>query len=372
MSKAFDFVDHKLLLYKLEKYGIRGVANDWIKSYLEDRYQCVEITKIKNSEKVTSRSNFKLNRFGVPQGSVLGPFLFLLYINDLPNITHHKTILFADDTTLIIKCENKETYENEINLTLNKTIEWLSNNNLKINVNKTQLIQFQNYRRQHVDLNINYRNNKIEEVSTAKFLGLMLDKHCNWKGHVEHICNKLDRFVFAIKRLRQTVSTEAALSAYHGYVSSVLSYGLLMWGNSVEIEKAFRVQKKCVRAICGAWSTDSCKPLFKKFHILPLVCMYIRELCVFVKLHPQHFNKFSEKLGRNSKYKFKLLRPRCRLDIYERNVYVKAIDVYNKLPDKFKELKINMFKKKLTAWLAEKCFYTLKEFMAFKENDVII
>lgn len=155
MSKAFDFVDHELLLYKLEKYGIRGKANDWIRNYLGDCQQCVEVTKILNGKKNTVRSEFKINKY-IPQGSVLGPFLFLMYINDLSNITRHKTILFADDTTIIIRGENKLTFENDINEALSNVIEWLTKINLQVNINKANIIQFGTYKQPKVKLNINY------------------------------------------------------------------------------------------------------------------------------------------------------------------------------------------------------------------------
>lgn len=367
MSKAFDYVDHKLLLFKLDKYGIRGKANDWIKSYLTDRNQCVEISKLQKNNKIAIRSKFQGNNFGVPQGSVLGPFLFLIYINDLPNVTNHKTVLFADDTTVIVKCNDKSTYESEITITLDKIINWLTTNNLKINVEKTKMIQFQTYRRKPLHLNINHDGKKIEEVSSTKFLGLLLDQNCDWKRHIDYVCDKLDRFVFAIKRLRTTVSVEAALCAYHGYVSSVLSYGLLLWGNSVDFVKAFRVQKKCVRAICGTWFMDSCKPLFKKLRILPLACMYIRELCVFVKQYPQYFQNQAQITNRNTRYKYRLYLPQCKLELYRRNAFINAIKVYNKLPNEFKDLCLNIFKRKLTLWLLQKCFYDLNEFMTYKE-----
>ncbi|CAK1595268.1 unnamed protein product [Parnassius mnemosyne] len=370
MSKAFDFVDHKLLLFKLEKYGIRGKANDWLRTYLCDRQQCVEISKIHKGKKVLYRSDYQSINFGVPQGSILGPFLFLIYINDLPNITRHNTILFADDTTVIVKCENADTYELEVNMAIKNIIDWLYCNNLQINIDKTKMIQFQTSKRQPLNINVKYKDTIIEQVVSTKFLGIMLDQNCNWKTHVDYICDKLDRFVYAIKRLRVTVSTEAALCAYHGYVSSVLSYGILLWGNSVDIKKVFRVQKKCVRAIYGAWCTDSCKPLFKKYNILTLPCLYIKEVCLFVKQHPEHFEKHIDVSKRNvaPRNKHKLYLPQCRLELHKRNSYVNAIKVYNKLPNSFKELPLTMFKKKLTQWLKEKCFYDFKEFISYCEK----
>lgn len=115
---------------------------------------------------------------------------------------------------------------------------------MQINVEKTKMIQFQTVQRKPLTLNIKYKNREIVEVSTTKFLGIMKDQHCDWKTHVDYVCNKLDSLVYAIRRLRATVSTEAALTAYHGCVSSVLLYGLFLWGNSVQIDKVVKIQKK--------------------------------------------------------------------------------------------------------------------------------
>lgn len=108
---------------------------------------------------------------------------------------------------------------------------------------------------------------------------------------------------------------------------------------------------------------DSCKPIFKKFRISPLACLYIKELCVFVQCHPQYFNRNADVSKRTARDKFKLCLPPCRLELYKRNVFVNAIRVYNKLPNDFKDLALPIFKRKLTQWLAEKNFYDLKEFM---------
>jgi hypothetical protein len=113
-----------------------------------------------------------------------------------------------------------------------------------------------------------------------------MDKHLNCKLHVDEFCASLNRFVFGLKRLRDTVSPEAALTVYHGYVSSVLLYGLILWGNSVDIDSVFKIQKKCVRVICNAWFDDSCVPLFKKLHI----SLYLRVVCVFVKKHKYYIS----------------------------------------------------------------------------------
>lgn len=150
-------------------------------------------------------------------------------------------------------------------------------------------------------------------------------------------------------------------------MSSVISYGLILWGNSVDVEKVFKIQKKCVRAISGAYYLDSCRPLFQKFNILPLACMYIRELCLLVKSHPEIFKLRSEVSTRHirAQYINLVLQPPSRTDIYKKNVVNMCIQTYNYLPNNLKLLQGPSFKNKLTAWLMENCFYNLNEFMSY-------
>ena len=182
---------------------------------------------------------------------------------------------------------------------------------------------------------------------------------------IDLVCNKLNRFVFALKRLRQTVSFDAALMAYHGYVSSVLSYGLLLWGNSVDVDRAFKIKKKCIRAICNAWSGDTCKPLFIKHNILPLPCMYIRDICVFVKYHSEYWKKRSEVLLRKTRAKYMNLqyKPPARKDIYKKNSFNMCILLYNCLPERLRLLDDKSFKRRLSEWLLHHCFYSVREFI---------
>lgn len=220
-------------------------------------------------------SKYRNNAFGVPQGSVLGPLLFLLYINDLPDVTPHDSILFADDTTLIIKCENQTDYETEINAPLNSVTDWLKCNNLNLNLDKTKLIQFKTNNINLNECQITYNNVKLNESDSTIFLGITIDKNCNWKEQTNTICLRLDRFVYALRRIRDVASENTALLAYHGYVASVLRYGIVIWGNSVDKDRAFKMQKKCIRSVCGARYRETCKPLFRKCKMLPLPCLYI-------------------------------------------------------------------------------------------------
>lgn len=315
----------------------------------------------------------KKNTRGVPQGSILGPLLFLLYINDLPDIlTDHKCVLYADDTTLLIE-GNKDInkFENDINDALRSVIKWLKYNDLRINISKTKIIQFQTYNSRPDRLIITYDNNDLEIVDSATFLGLIIDKHCSWKEHIAKLCTKIDRYVYVLNRLRNIATTQAALSAYHGYVSSLLRYGLIIWGNSVDAILAFRAQKKCIRSLCAADYLDSCKPLFQRHSILPLPCLYIFELCLFVHRHNSLFEFRNDVVTRqNNRMKFKLYIPHQRIRLYSKNVYCMAINLYNKLPEILKNLCVYQFKSKLFKLLLTKCYYSVTEFLDDKSLNI--
>lgn len=176
-------MDHKLLLDKLEKYGVRGPGLSWIKLYLQDRRQCVKVTKLNDNNEVTNyQSDYKLNKAGVPQVSVLGPLLFILCINDLPDVTKHQCIMFADDVSIIINNtdNNLINYETDINNTLRNVINYLDINNLNVNLSKTNYIQFTTKGRTLLNLNIKYKNDLLAQVDKTTFLGFILDKglHC--------------------------------------------------------------------------------------------------------------------------------------------------------------------------------------------------
>lgn len=364
MSKAFDLVNHSILLRKLEGIGVRGLPLQWFESYLQNRQQCVIITKTnKDNLKTSYNSKYLINKSGVPQGSVLGPLLFIIYINDIVNVTRHRSILFADDISIIVTNNLKDgltKHEAEINNTLSNIIEWLDKNKLRINLNKTNFIQFNNLRQ--CNLHISYKNTGINEANSVKFLGINVDKSINWKLHVESVCDKVNRFVYVLKRLRHITDRSTILTAYHAYVTSILRYGLILWGNSVDVHKAFVTQKKCVRAIFGIPPYQTCKPLFKELKLLTLPSLYIFEICKFVKNNLDLFHKARDVYSRNKRNPDRLvLHFSPRTALYMKNCLCMCIKIYNKIPENIKTLGPILFKKKLFAWLLERNFYNVKE-----------
>lgn len=373
MSKAFDYVNHVLLLNKCENYGMRGPILEWLSSYLSKRTQCVEISALgDNQTAVSHKSPYLPNNCGVPQGSVLGPLLFLLYINDLPSMIRHNCVLFADDVSVVISGKPKLPiidHSHLLNAAAESIVDWLDRNNLCANLNKTKYINFRNHSMARNKYSVECRGQLLDETDEYKFLGLVVDQHCNWKSHVHQVCSKLNRFVFALKRLRRTSSEKTALTAYHGYVESVLRYGLLLWGNSTNINYAFIAQKKCVRALSGIEPLDSCRPIFKNYKLLTLTGLYIMQIGIFVKEHGTLFTKFDQ----NAYFKgvcrdpTRLKMTACRTALYLKNCNGMTIKVYNKIPQDIRELPLNYFKIKLQKWLIGHCFYDLKEYFAFKK-----
>ena len=173
--------------------------------------------------------------------------------------------------------------------------------------------------------------------------------------------------MFALRKLRLTASKQTALNAYHGYVSSVLRYGLVVWGNSVDVNRAFIAQKKCVRAVYGAEYLDHCKPLFKTLKILPLPCLYILEICLFVKRYSGLFPLYEHNSKRlENRNPGQLLVPQQRLHLCSRNSNSMAVRIFNRLPPKLRVLPINKFRKILFTLLLDNCFYSVTEFFNHK------
>jgi len=270
LRKAFDTVDHDSLLKKMEKYGVRGVASFWFKSYLCNRYQCVRIGN--------SRSDFAPIAVGVPQGSVLGPLLFLLYINDLPSISHSACFsLFADDTTIAIRNNSYDKLISEANVLLDALYSWTRNNRLSLNTDKSNALLISN---RNTDIQTPYLitigESPLWYVESVKFLGVHLDRKLNFGQHVRYISSKLSKTVGIFYRIREFVPESVLVSLYYSLFYPYLIYCVLVWGNTNEslINMIITLQKRVLRLITSQGFMAHTSPLFYRTGILKFKDIY--------------------------------------------------------------------------------------------------
>ena len=206
IPKAFDCVDHKSLLAKMYQYGITDKRLKLITSYLKDRNQRVIIT----SRSKVYHSDWESIR-GVPQGSVLGPLLFLMYINDLPQTIKPlaEPVLFADDTSMIVKSTEPGEFLHSIQNNIINVDRWFKSNSLLLNMDKTHLLQFNTKTSQLMDLEVHYENKRITAVNSNKFLGLEIDSTLSWKQHIDSIKPRLNKACFAVRQVKPYMALEA-------------------------------------------------------------------------------------------------------------------------------------------------------------------
>jgi len=240
LAKAFDTVDHTILLDKMSNYGIRGMQLQWFHSYLLNRTQRVSCNG--------ALSKVGLITHGVPQGSNLGPLLFLLYINDLAQIsTTLHLILFADDTNIFYSNKSHTVLTEVVNRELILLSSWFLANRLTLNVDKTNFIYFKSYRKiKPVTLTLNIEQKPIIQADSVKFLGVFLDQHLSWKTHINYISQKIAKNIGIISRISHILPKSIRLSLYYTLILPYLSYCNLIWSSNYDsrLKKLVILQKK--------------------------------------------------------------------------------------------------------------------------------
>lgn len=341
VSKAFDRVWHRGLLYKLRKYGINGNLLLWFKSYLTDRKQRVILNGY--------NSNWKTINAGVPQGSILGPYLFLLFINDIVDVVSNKMKLFADDTSLYCIVDDPDVAAESLNLDLDSLHSWACNWGVNFNVSKTKSMLFT--RKVNVNNPPLYMNNSpLENTPSHKHLGLNLSSNAKWKDHINEIYSKACKRLNIMRLLKNRLDRISLEKLYIGFIRPILEYGGIVWDNCTKEESNLieSIQYDAARIVSGlrrgtprwklynelGWDSLENRRSKSKLYFMHKALSgnlpdYIaQEFIYFANLnppydfrHPRNFNV-----------------PCCRTESYKNSFFPQVLDMWNSLDDNIQNI----------------------------------
>ena len=266
LKKAFDTIDHRILLRKLYSYGIRGSMLKWMESYLTDRSQYVVI-----DGKVSQTRGIKC---GVPQGSILGPLLFIISVNDICNVSPMLfKILYADDTCVLISGNHLNNLIDRLNTELISLNNWFKANKLSLNTKKSFFMIFHRSRiKPNVINKVVIDNHELTQVNSAKYLGVIIDHKLNWIEHISYVKSKMSKGIGIMYKARQFLTKKALLMLYHAYIFPYMTYCIEVWGcaSQTQLNCLFLLQKKIIRIMNFSHYLAHTNPLFLTMKVLPL------------------------------------------------------------------------------------------------------
>ena len=338
-SRAFDSVSHDILILKLQHHGIRGTQLNWFRSYLANRYQYVAIDN--------HNSSIGLVHSGVPQGSILGPKLFIIFINDLiKSSSVSRFSIFADDSTMCTSAHNIPELESNTNESLNNIYSWSTLNKINLNLKKTKHMIFNNGTRklQPLDISLKINDTLIENVSIFKFLGVIIDNKLLFKNHVEYILLKINRNIGVINKIKHLLPDKTLLLLYYSLIYSHLYYGNLIWGNTYKtyLTKLYNSQKRVLKAISFRHIINT-NDIFNKLGILPIFEINIFKSCCYIFKIMYNFDIVDDYLALSLKLATKSIATRISYNfifkhksfknhIQHRNICFYGVKHWNNLP----------------------------------------
>ena len=347
LSKAFDTVNHDVLLHKLLSFGICENTFKWFQSYLHARSQCVKWKGVISEGKDVT--------IGVPQGSILGPLFFILFVNDYPKCLKHSTVnIYADDTTQDVSDKSLDVIEKKLQDDLLNSIEWMQKNKLTINLKKTQcmLIGTSQKLLKCRKLCVNVGENFLENVNCAKLLGVYIDECLAWSHHTDVLCKKLSQKLGVLRRLSNFMSKEALLKIYNTIVFPHFNYCCTVWHdarNKTNITRLFKLQKRAARIILDIRVPQSVSTfnMLSSLRWMPMpdYFIYRKIILIFKVLHcmtPEYLSVFrfvNEVSTRNTRQSVSnfIYVTKARTEYFKRSFIISAAILWNSLPDFIRE-----------------------------------
>lgn len=370
LSKAFDCVEHNLLLTKLSNLGIKGNSLNFIQSYLKGRNQYVEMKEItETQEMVKIRSDLKQMKYGVPQGSILGPLLFLCYINNISEVltgtNNNHLSLYADDSNLKVSAKSINQLETVANLEMKNINSFFNSCRLFLNVDKTKFVRFSTKQTTKlVDPNILVNSFPIDQVNDTNFLGLKIDRFLSWEEHIRHVVKKVNSGVYALRQMSFISDVTTLKTLYHALIQSHIHFGLSLYGSTTKsnLDKLLILQKKSIRIILHLKQNESVKAHFKNLGILTIYSLYIYEcICIFKNSQRDSLHKLEHPY--NTRHKLNIVTDHHNLEFYRKKPNYMGRKFMQFIPNNIQaEMDAVKFKKNLKKYMLNLCLYSVEEF----------
>ena len=264
--KAFDMISVDFLISKLKCYRFDETLITWMHSYLTGRYQYVQIKNNTSSLAPVS--------FGVPQGSILGPLLFILFVNDLPLHSNQNLDLYADDSTLHSSSNSINKLNDTLCSAMNNIEQWSISNGMVVNTKKTKSMVICTYQKlakmDTSELCVKHKNIVLENVISEKLLGVTIDNHLSWKAHIDDLASSLSKLIALFRRIKIYLPLETRILFYKTFFQSRIDFCCTVWGQSPHVSRIYKLQKLLLRLIYDKFKFSPSKQLFEQSNILPI------------------------------------------------------------------------------------------------------
>ena len=353
LSKAFDTVDHNVLLYKLYHYGFRGQVYNLLESYLSERFQFVRANGFMSTKRPIN--------IGVPQGSVLGPLLFLLYVNDMPlSISENSILMYADDTTVFSGDSNIYDLCIKLSNFLVSIDTWLKSNFLTLNISKSKYIIL-SYKYIPDDISVAISGNSIERSSSLNFLGVVLDTKLTFRDHVKLVRNKLSKSSGIIYKLN-FLPKNILINLYYCLIYPYITYCIEVWGAACRtVLQPLRIcQNKAIRSVNSSGYRASSGPIFKELQLLKIKDVFTRAVGIYMYkimynqkaqfiLNDINEQQISHPHSLRNAGELRL--PDVSILRFKQSTFYQTIKVWNALPTDLKNTSLIVFKRKLKEYL---------------------